>query len=1028
MQSTQRFRSADAATLGIAGGIGAFIAALALSAPVASAATEAGFGSDADVTRSDDTGAVVFVATEPGDPIAPPAGIDAGSPAVEAGFAYLEAHDDAFGIAGDELSLVDVSPSAGDGNAVRAQQVVDGVPVIGGELIVNLTPENEILSVSGEALPVAALDTDPALTGDEAAAAAISAVAEETGAAEDKLDADKQGLHVYDPSLFGQEGGTVLASQVQVYAPDNPMIVKQVLVDANSGEVVRINEQVHSALNREVCDSNNVRSAFVDCTTAVRTEGNVCMPACDADVNSEYDFSGDSYNFYNGRWTRDSLDGAGMQLTATVRFCDNATMPNPSPPPPTIPANPCPYNNATFIPFTPATASQAFYGDGWVSDDIVAHELTHGVTGFESNLVYANESGAMNESLSDVFGEAVDLVNGAGTDTAATRWQIGEDCTGSCGVLRDMEAPGPFGDPDKMTSPNWKFWTLDNGGVHSNSGVSNKAMFLMTDGGTFNTHTVTAIGLEKAVRVYYEAQTNILTTGSDYGAIANALRQACTNITGTNGIVAADCTEVGDAVLATEMDTEALAPDTNINSGPGNTDDPTPTWTFSSPSQNFQPNNPQKPGLAGATYQCSVDTGTPNWVACSGPGNSHTPPSDLADGSYTFRVRGSIGANTDPTPATRAFTVSTADMELVSKADSQDPAFAGENLTYTITARNNGAGVADNAEVTDVLPAGTTYVSSSIPCTEAPAGTLTCGLGNLADDQSVTFTITVSIARALVHDNGSPITITNTATASSDRNDRDPSNNQKSENTLVKAKADLAIVSQNVLSPPVEMIVGQPATVTVRKVITNDGPSAPMDVRVNRTASATPNATVTPTASSHVEAALGYQELRTVDESYQIKCNGGGPSTFTFGNAIAPDRPDDVDPDMTNNSDVDAITVECIVPVKIDIHPQQINLKSNGVIPVTVLSNKAGEFGLPLAFDANTIDPLSVRFGPKAVVTAGGGAPEDHGKNHGGKDAMLHFRTQLTGFTAGDTEGCVRGRFGPSNFVFQGCEAVTIKH
>ena len=92
-------------------------------------------------------------------------------------------------------------------------------------------------------------------------------------------------------------------------------------------------------------------------------------------------------------------------------------------------------------------------------------------------------------------------------------------------------------------------------------------------------------------------------------------------------------------------------------------------------------------------------------------------------------------------------------MELVSKTDSQDPAFAGENLTYTIKARNNGAGTAENAEVVDVLPPGTTYESSSIPCTESP-GTLTCGLGNLADDETKTFTITVSIARDLVYDNG----------------------------------------------------------------------------------------------------------------------------------------------------------------------------------------------------------------------------------------------------------------------------------
>ena len=77
------------------------------------------------------------------------------------------------------------------------------------------------------------------------------------------------------------------------------------------------------------------------------------------------------------------------------------------------------------------------------------------------------------------------------------------------------------------------------------------------------------IGLEKAIRIYYEAQTNILTSGADYGALGNALRQACTNMTGTNGIVAADCTQVNNAVLATEMDVEAAAPDTQIDSGPG---------------------------------------------------------------------------------------------------------------------------------------------------------------------------------------------------------------------------------------------------------------------------------------------------------------------------------------------------------------------------------------------------------------------------------------------------------------------------
>ena len=992
-----------------------------------------GFGPEADVTRSDDTGKVVFVATEPGAPIPAPDGVSAGTPAATAALGYLSDHADAFGVGGDRLAVTDVTTTASGGVAVRTQQFVDGVPVMAGELVVNLTAGNEVLSVSGEALPGNGIDTDPTVSRAEAADAAGAAIAARAGVAAGELDASPGDLHVYDPSLYGSSGGSQLVWDVTVTAPESTTIDKQVLVDAHTGDVAHVFELTHAALNRRICDDNETRSAPVDCTSGVLTEGGTYSGGV-ADVQPVYDFLGDTYNFYNSRWGRDSIDNAGQLLKATVRWCTNTTIPNPSPPPPTIFQDPCPnYNNA----FYSSSQLQMYIGTGVGSDDIMGHELTHGVTNVESGLVYQNESGAMNESLSDVFGESVDLTNGTGTDTAAVRWRIGEDS--SLGVIRNMANPPAFNDPDKMTSRFWGFNAADNGRVHTNSGVSNKAFFLLVDGQTFNTYTVSPIGLEKAIRIYYEAQTNILTSGSDYGALGNALRQACTNLTGTSGIVAADCTQVNNAVLATEMDVEAATPDTQIDSGPGNTDDPTPTWTFSVPAQFQVPPNIGKPA---ATFQCSVDTGTPSWGACSGAG-SHTPSSDLADGDYTFRVRASIGSNTDPTPATRDFTVSTADMELVSKTDGQDPAFAGEDLTYTIQARNNGPGTAENAEVVDVLPAGTTYKSSSIPCTEAPTGTLTCGLGNLADDESRTFTITATIARDLVYDNGGPLTISNQATADADRFDRDSSNDAKSESTLVKAKADLRIVSFAATNAPLEMIVGQPANVTLHKVITNDGPSAPMDTKVARTATATANATVSPASTAHVESALGYQEQRSVDEQFQIKCTNGGPATFTFKNDIAPDKADDTDPNPVNNHAETSFTVECIVPVAINIHPgsfkNPFNLKSNGVIPVAVLTTRAGEYGLPLAFNAAQIKPLTTRFAPKPVVTAGGGAPEAHGKGHiedviersdertrdGDLDMVLHFETQRSSLTPGTTEACVRGRFGPTNMVFQGCDSLT---
>ena len=235
-------------------------------------------------------------------------------------------------------------------------------------------------------------------------------------------------------------------------------------------------------------------------------------------------------------------------------------------------------------------------------------------------------------------------------------------------MIRNMADPTVFNDPDKMTSRFWRFDSGDNGGVHTNSGVNNKAILpARRRADVQHLHGQADRAREGDPRLLRGADRTSSPRAADYGALGNALRQACTNLTGTNGIVAADCTQVNNAVLATEMDIEAAAPDTQIDSGPGNDRRPDSDLDVQHPAQFGRAPQPNKPA---ATFQCSVDTGTPSWGPCSGPGGSHTPASDLADGTYTFRVRGSIGSNTDPTPATRDFTVSTADMELVSKADS----------------------------------------------------------------------------------------------------------------------------------------------------------------------------------------------------------------------------------------------------------------------------------------------------------------------------------------------------------------------
>jgi bacillolysin len=136
------------------------------------------------------------------------------------------------------------------------------------------------------------------------------------------------------------------------------------------------------------------------------------------------------------------------------------------------------------------------------------------------------------------------------------RWLIGENIPGF-GAIRHMQDPSSFGAPDRMTSSlyenaddNSRAW--DQGDVHSNSGVNNKAAYLMTDGGTFNGKTVKRLGITKVAKIYYEAQTNLFASVSDYRNLYAALRWSCANLTGTSGVTSANCQEVKDAVDATE--------------------------------------------------------------------------------------------------------------------------------------------------------------------------------------------------------------------------------------------------------------------------------------------------------------------------------------------------------------------------------------------------------------------------------------------------------------------------------------------
>jgi hypothetical protein len=136
-------------------------------------------------------------------------------------------------------------------------------------------------------------------------------------------------------------------------------------------------------------------------------------------------------------------------------------------------------------------------------------------------------------------------------------WQIGEEISG-LGTIRDMRDPPLFDQPDKMSSPIYSQDIFDNGGVHINSGINNKAAFLMVNGGSFNGKTIAALGWGKTAAIYYEANTDLLTSGADYSDLYFALQTACSNLIGQKGITSANCVEVKDAVEAVEMHTQPV--------------------------------------------------------------------------------------------------------------------------------------------------------------------------------------------------------------------------------------------------------------------------------------------------------------------------------------------------------------------------------------------------------------------------------------------------------------------------------------
>ncbi len=484
-----------------------------------------------------------FIATE-GSPIPVPSG-EVGAPE-DVALAYLRTCAPLFGV--PDPSVLEIVRSSVDevGNtAVHLRQLHRGVPVLAGELVVQVGDKGGVTAVSGELMPGLTLDAAPTVDAERAEQTAVASTAAGHKVDAELLTASRPELLVYAPVLIDEPGEPALAWSTVVSSSEGP-VDEQVLVDASREGVLLSIDRIDRARDRDLYDNENASSSLPG-TGPVREEGEAASNQADAD--RAYDLLGQTYDYYVGLG-RDSFDGAGATMTTTVRYCAPSSW-----------GWVCPMQNAFWYP----TYGQFAFGDGYVMPDIVGHEFTHAVTQNESGLVYQNESGAINESLSDAFGQFVDITVGPYNETDSAQWLIGEDLSG--GNLRSMSNPPSKGQPDRLLSASYYTGTSDNGGVHTNSGVANKAWWLAGQGGadTFNGRTVTGIGIAKLGRVLYRAQTDLLTSGANHNALYDAVNQSCQTLIGTSGagggsITSGDCAQIKEAMRAVEMNAPVATP------------------------------------------------------------------------------------------------------------------------------------------------------------------------------------------------------------------------------------------------------------------------------------------------------------------------------------------------------------------------------------------------------------------------------------------------------------------------------------
>lgn len=469
--------------------------------------------------------------------------------------AFLKNYKEELGLSStDTYSLKSISKGVDGSKHYHYQQMYRSFPVEAGELILHLR-DNAVYLVNGEIISGLNTSISPRLDESAAFRKALEYFPAELYRWEiDGQIRPKGELCLLDKNFSKDPEGYRLSWKYDIHT-SGPEERNWVYVDAENGALNLALNRIHthdtgtvvtkySGTNPIYTTYNNDSSKYIlhdslsgggvfTYNMEQRTNKSTAIDFYDDDnywnnFNAEYDeAAGDAHwgaesvlFYFKDHYNRLSYDDLNSPLVSFVHFDSN-------------------YVNAFW------NGQEMTYGDGngnaftpLTSLDIVAHEIVHGVTQFSANLIYQGESGALNESFSDIFGAAIEFAY----DSAGGDWKMGEDIMNTGNGIRNLRNPTLFNDPDTYLGVNWNSGLfIDNGYVHSHSGVQNFWYYLLSDGDTGindnnDAYDIEGIGFQKAADIAYYNLTNYLTRFSNYqdarmGAMQSAINLygACSN-------------------------------------------------------------------------------------------------------------------------------------------------------------------------------------------------------------------------------------------------------------------------------------------------------------------------------------------------------------------------------------------------------------------------------------------------------------------------------------------------------------------